>query len=52
MRAAKSFRHAMLLCSLALAAGFVRGWFAHAACASVDQAQESEKRLRGLKPFW
>jgi len=38
--------------SLALAAGFVRGWFAHAACASGDQAQESEKRLRGLKPFW
>lgn len=38
--------------ALALAAGFVRGWFAHAACASMGHAQESEKRLRGLKPFW
>jgi len=38
--------------ALALAAGFVRGWFAHAACASIDHAQESEKILKALKPFW
>lgn len=38
--------------SLALAAGFVRGWFAHAAVASVDHARESENKLNKLKPFW
>jgi hypothetical protein len=30
----------------------VRGWFAHAACASVEHAHESEKILKSLKPFW
>ncbi len=38
--------------SLALAAGFVRGWFAHAACASIDHAHESETKFKDLKPFW
>lgn len=38
--------------SLALAASFVRGWCAHAACASLDHAHESEKRLKALKTFW
>lgn len=38
--------------ALAFSAGFVRGWFAHAAVASVDHAQKSEKRLNTLKPFW
>ncbi len=38
--------------SLALAAGFVRGWFAHAACASIDHAHESEKNFKDLKTFW
>lgn len=38
--------------SLAAAAGFVRGWFAHAARASADHAQKSEKQLKALKTFW
>jgi CHAD domain-containing protein len=38
--------------ALALSAGYVRGWFAHAACASVEHAHASEKKLKELKPFW
>jgi triphosphatase len=38
--------------ALALAAGFVRGWFARAAIESVEQAHKSEKILKALKPFW
>lgn len=34
------------------AAGFVRGWFAHAAQAGDAHAEESETRLRELKPYW
>jgi len=37
---------------LALAATYVRGWFAHAAFASVEHAHQSEKKLKDLKPFW
>ena len=38
--------------ALALTAGYVRGWYAHAARASVDHVQDSEKKLKELKPFW
>ena len=38
--------------SLAHAAGFVSGWFAYAACASIKHAHDSEKKLKSLKPFW
>ena len=34
------------------ASGFVRGWFPHAAQAGAEHAEESEKRLKALKPFW
>ncbi|QGM97107.1 CHAD domain-containing protein [Methylocystis parvus] len=34
------------------ASGFVRGWFAHAALAGAAHAKKSEKRLKGLTPFW
>ena len=34
------------------AAGFVRGWFAFAAREAGAHGEESEKRLKELKPFW
>lgn len=34
------------------ASGFVRGWFAHAAREASEHGEESEKRLKELKPFW
>lgn len=34
------------------AAGFVRGWFASTAREAGAHGEESEKRLKALKPFW
>ncbi len=34
------------------AAGFVRGWFAHAAQEGAAHARKTEKKLKKLKPFW
>jgi triphosphatase len=38
--------------SLTLPAGFVCGWFAHAARDGVAHARQNEKRLKSLKTFW
>lgn len=35
-----------------VASGLVRGWFAHAARAGAAHAEDSEKQLKELKPFW
>ncbi len=34
------------------AAGFVRGWFAHAAQEGAAHAKKTEKKLKKLAPFW
>ncbi|RTL85115.1 MAG: CHAD domain-containing protein [Hyphomicrobiales bacterium] len=34
------------------AAGFVRGWFAHAAQEGAAHARKTEKKLKKLEPFW